>query len=154
VRRNLILSVPGSAEGTAGTVTQGYGLFLDDNTADVAAEGNFIAAADIGIRIRGRGHVLAGNVLYGNRSAPLRDESGGMAGDGRTGNGKGPDRFRDNVLCSSSCDGGATARYPGVPPSLLAERFRDFAARLGTGDPDPKAQQAALKGVLPASPSP
>ena len=74
VRGNLILSAPGSAAGTAGNITQAYGIFLDEKTADAVVEGNFVSDADVGVCIRhAHGHLVTGNVLYGNRAAPLRD---------------------------------------------------------------------------------
>jgi len=74
VRRNLIVSAPGSAAGTPGASTQAYGIFLDEKTADAKVAGNFVAGADLGICIRrGRGHAITGNVLYANRLAPIRD---------------------------------------------------------------------------------
>lgn len=101
VRRNLVLSAPGSAEGTAGAATQAYGLFLDENTSGVLAEGNFIAEADLGLCIRrGRGHALVGNVLYANRLAPLRDgrATAAAGGSGPASAAGGLNRFQGNVF--------------------------------------------------------
>jgi len=197
LRRNIIVSATGSAAGTSGASTQAYGLFLDENTSEVIAEGNFIAESDLGLCIRrGRGHAIVGNVLYANRLAPLRDGHGPATAGGGTGStasaASALNRFQDNVLWSvwngssgflpptpageahcipdsthacppsasagnlacvetgpsSICNGDLAARYPGAPASLLANRFRDFAKAMA-GDPDPKAWQPALQGILP-----
>ncbi|MBW8887687.1 MAG: right-handed parallel beta-helix repeat-containing protein [Fibrobacteres bacterium] len=64
-----------------------------------------------------------------------------------------PTASAGNLACveagtSAICNGDATARYPGAPTSLLANRFREFAKAMA-GDPDQKTRQAALQAILP-----
>ena len=189
VRRNMIVSAPGSAAGTPGASTQAYGIFLDEKTADAKVEGNFVTGADLGICIRrGRGHFVTGNILYANRLAPVRDglasaQSGEAAANFYQGNvlwavwakglgflpglpaapacvpGAKPcpaSAKTSNLACaesetSAACDGDLNARYPGTAAAQLAIRFREFARKLGAGDPDPATESAAWKGILPLS---
>jgi hypothetical protein len=77
IKGNLIANAPGNAAGTARTSTRGYGIFLD-GTSEIAVVANFIAGADVGVRLEGgRGEFVGGNLLYANRRHPLR--AGGRA---------------------------------------------------------------------------
>jgi hypothetical protein len=117
LRHNLILSVPGSAAGAPGSATRGYGIFLDERTAEAKVEGNFIADADVGVCVRrGRGHAVAGNVLYANRLAPFRDGiAGAGAGTGAGAGGNAANLFRGNAFWS------VWGKGPGFLPAPAAE---------------------------------
>jgi hypothetical protein len=141
LRRNLILSVPGSAAGTPGSSTQAYGIFLDEKTADAKVEGNFIADADLGLCVRrGHGHRATGNVFYANRLAPLRDGlAGASAGESAA------NHYQENVFwavwgkgsgflpaprAESSCGTGANA-----PPCAGAAKPANLACAEADGSP-------------------
>jgi hypothetical protein len=145
VRHNLILSVPGSADGTPGSSTQAYGIFLDEKTSATKVEGNFIADADVGLCVRrGRAHAATGNVLYANRLAPLRDGLAGAPAGETAAN-----RYQENVFwavwgkgsgflpaqrAESPCGTGADARpcpAPAKPANLACAEADGSPACVG-----------------------
>jgi len=83
VRGNLISGVPGNIDGTGSKYSLTAGIYLDDESAGIVVENNYIEFAQRGIFSKAHSSRISGNTIFASERAIFLTNAGSR-GDGRT----------------------------------------------------------------------